>query len=123
MVPSSSEVPGVRHGTPFQMKTPQNAATIVAPGPRPQQMAYPARPEAIRLNDLSTPQITPNGIGERLAAVPTLRISHTLLREEPDQRLKFHIREVARDERRHGPQPVSDDVFDVVRREIGSLYQ
>ena len=43
----------------FQMNTPQNAATIVAPCPSPYEIAKPAGPEAMRLSDMPSPQIIP----------------------------------------------------------------
>src|SRR6185437_14769010 len=43
----------------FHIKTPHRAATIVAPWPRPYDMAGPAFPAAIRLNELPIPHITP----------------------------------------------------------------
>ena len=43
----------------FQIKTPHNAATRVAPWPSPYEIAAPAFPAAIRLNELPIPQIIP----------------------------------------------------------------
>ena len=46
----------------FQINTPQNAATIVAPCPNPYEMAAPAFSVANKLNRLPIPQIIPPNI-------------------------------------------------------------
>ena len=46
----------------FQINTPQNAATIVAPCPNPYEMAAPAFSVANKLNRLPMPQIIPPNI-------------------------------------------------------------
>ena len=43
----------------FHTNTPHNAATSVAPCPKPYETAAPALPAAIRLNELPIPQIMP----------------------------------------------------------------
>src|SRR5215472_17055944 len=52
-------VPGGAARNSFQMNTPQKAATIVAPCPSPYEIANPARPDAMMLNDMPIPQIIP----------------------------------------------------------------
>ena len=43
----------------FQIKTPHNAATKVAPCPNPYEIAGPALPAAMRLKEFPSPQINP----------------------------------------------------------------
>src|SRR5262249_10559737 len=59
MAVSNLLVPAGAARNSFQMKTPQKAATIVAPCPSPYEIAKPARPEAMRLKDIPTPQMMP----------------------------------------------------------------
>src|SRR6202007_3020807 len=69
------DVPDGAARNSFQINTPQNAATIVAPCPSPYEIENVARPAAIMLNDIPTPQIIPPRIPVRCVPNPPLKYS------------------------------------------------
>ncbi len=55
----TAEVPFGAFRNSFQIKMPQIAATTVAPCPKSYEIAGPALPDAMMLNDMPTHQIAP----------------------------------------------------------------